>query len=110
MREHLIAMTATGHILRYHFQAQLQFGSFQDNLDKAVSLQMHPGQDHSGLVAQLGMGHGFPVIGQCAAVSLSSPQTPHTFHSMICHGAGGLWGGTVSFQRHLYAHLHLSSL
>ena len=76
-RQHLIAMTVTGHTLRYGFQAKHQFGSFQHNLDKALPLQMHPGQDHSGLVAQLGMVHGVP--GQCATVSLSSPQILHAF-------------------------------
>lgn len=68
-----------GHTLRCGFQAKLQFGSFQHNLDKALPLQMHPGQDHSRSVAQLGTDHSFPVLGQCATVSLSSPQIPHAF-------------------------------
>ena len=77
MRRHLITMTVMGHTLRSGLQAKLQFGSFQHNLDKALPLRMHPGQDHSGSVAQLGMDHIFP--GQCATVSLSSPQILHAF-------------------------------
>lgn len=67
------------HTLRYSFQARLQFRSFQHNLDKALPPQMHPGQDHSGLVAQLGMDHGFPLPRQCATVLVSSPQILHAF-------------------------------
>lgn len=79
-RGHLSTMTVMGCIPSdMVFKPNSQFGSFQPNLDKALPLQMHPGQDHSRSVAQLGMDHGFPVLGQCATVSLSSPQILHAF-------------------------------
>lgn len=87
-RQHLTAMTVTGCTLRYCLQAQLQFGRLQQDLDKAISLQMHAGQDHSREWAMVSQSRDNELLSHSAVLKYFMHSSPHQEASGLQNNMG----------------------
>lgn len=81
-------MTVTGHTLRYCFQAQLQFERLQQNLDKAISLQMHPGQHHSREWAMVSQSRDKELLSRSAVLKYFMHSSPRQEASSLQNNTG----------------------